>query len=270
MLTISRIVGTGCLVLGEAHRPADDDPVAPGDEVDEAVDVVAVEAGGGQQVVGVELRRGARPARRSPSQCSVEERVVEHGAPGASRPTRRWLTSWNRARSAPTRIWRKRSASAVPRPTSPAARCGFLNRSSPASGSGLIATTRAPRRLASSSAMSIRGWLVPGFWPTTRSSSACVDVVERDGALADADRLGEGRRRSTRGTCSSSRAGCSCRTAGRTAGRGTPPRCSCGRTCRRPPARASWPAARRRCGRRPRPRRSARSGRRRAAATSAR
>ena len=30
----------------------------------------------------------------------------------------------------------------------------------------------APLRLARSSAISIRGWLVPGFWPTTRISSA--------------------------------------------------------------------------------------------------
>ena len=40
-----------------------------------------------------------------------------------------------------------------------------------------------------------------------------LDVVEGDRALADADRLAERRRRSTRGTCSSSPAGCSCRTA---------------------------------------------------------
>ena len=30
----------------------------------------------------------------------------------------------------------------------------------------------APRCLAISSALSIRGWLVPGFWPTMRMSSA--------------------------------------------------------------------------------------------------
>ena len=68
------------------------------------------------------------------------------------------------------------------------------------------------------------------------------------------------RRRSTRGTCSSSRAGCSCRTAARRAGRGTPPRCWSGPTCRRWPRRG-WRAraARRRSARRRRPRRSARS-----------
>jgi hypothetical protein len=42
----------------------------------------------------------------------------------------------------------------------------------PASRSGLIETIVAPRRLASSSADSMRGWLVPGFWPTTSSRSA--------------------------------------------------------------------------------------------------
>lgn len=41
----------------------------------------------------------------------------------------------------------------------------------------------------------------------------------------------------TRGTCWSSRAGCSCRTRGRTAGGGTRPRCWCARRCRRGPRR---------------------------------
>jgi hypothetical protein len=50
--------------------------------------------------------------------------------------------------------------------------CGFLNLTSPASLSGLIAMIFAPLRFASSSALSIRGWLVPGFWPTTRMRSA--------------------------------------------------------------------------------------------------
>ncbi len=58
----------------------------------------------------------------------------------------------------------------------PAARplgvCGFLNRSSPASGSGLTLTIEAPFAFAFSSAESIRGWLVPGFCPATMISSA--------------------------------------------------------------------------------------------------
>ncbi len=33
---------------------------------------------------------------------------------------------------------------------------------------------RAPAALACSSAESIRGWLVPGFWPTTMTMSAAV------------------------------------------------------------------------------------------------
>ncbi len=49
---------------------------------------------------------------------------------------------------------------------------GFLKRTSPASRSGLIARILAPRFFAFSSAESIRGWLVPGFWPTTSSRSA--------------------------------------------------------------------------------------------------
>ncbi len=71
-----------------------------------------------------------------------------------------------------TRICRYSSASAVPRPSSPDGRCGFLNRIRPASGSGFTATIRAPLRLAFSSAVSMRGWFVPGFWPTTTIRSA--------------------------------------------------------------------------------------------------
>jgi hypothetical protein len=60
----------------------------------------------------------------------------------------------------------------VPLPTTPRGFCGFLNRTRPASRSGLIARIVAPRRFASSRALSIRGWLVPGFCPATTISSA--------------------------------------------------------------------------------------------------
>lgn len=60
----------------------------------------------------------------------------------------------------------------VPRPVRPRAVCGFLNRSMPASGSGLTVMMRAPAALARSRAVSMRGWLVPGFWPATMMRSA--------------------------------------------------------------------------------------------------
>jgi hypothetical protein len=82
------------------------------------------------------------------------------------------LRAWNSARSPFTRICRNWSHSAVPRPTTPLGRCGFLNRSSPASGSGLMLTMDAPASLASSSVPNMRGWLVPGFCPTMRMRSA--------------------------------------------------------------------------------------------------
>ena len=61
----------------------------------------------------------------------------------------------------------------MPIPLSPRGVCGLRKRSSPASGSGLIARIFAPFFFAFSSAVSIRGWLVPGFWPliTIRSAS---------------------------------------------------------------------------------------------------
>ena len=60
----------------------------------------------------------------------------------------------------------------MPRPASPRTVCGLRNLPNPASGIGLIATIRAPRRFASSSAVSIRGWLVPGFCPAMTIRSA--------------------------------------------------------------------------------------------------
>ena len=60
----------------------------------------------------------------------------------------------------------------MPPPTQPRGVCGFLNLTSPASRSGLTAMIRAPFFLAISSAVSIRGWLVPGFWPAITISSA--------------------------------------------------------------------------------------------------
>ena len=50
-------------------------------------------------------------------------------------------------------------------------------------------TILAPLRLAISSALSIRGWLVPGFWPASDDQLGVVDVLEADRGLADADRL---------------------------------------------------------------------------------
>ncbi|MCY1247511.1 hypothetical protein D9M72_608500 [compost metagenome] len=68
-------------------------------------------------------------------------------------------------------ICRYSSASGVPPPTTPEIVCGSLKLNSPASGSGFTATTLPPLSLHSFSAESIRGWLVPGFCPTTKMSS---------------------------------------------------------------------------------------------------
>ncbi len=78
-------------------------------------------------------------------------------------------------------------------------------------------------------------------------------------------------RRSTRGTCWSSRGGCWFRASARTAGTGTRPRCWCVPTCRRRIDRGPRRrGARRRRGRRPGPSRPVGSGRRPAPCTSER
>ena len=90
----------------------------------------------------------------------------------ASHSTSSAPIAWNSARSPLTRIGRCRSARSVPTPESPRGVCGLSNRMSPASGSGLTATIVAPLCFAFSRAVSIRGWLVPGFWPTMTISLA--------------------------------------------------------------------------------------------------
>ena len=81
--------------------------------------------------------------------------------------------------SPPSRIWTNSSAIGMPCPTTPCTFCGSLNRISPASGSGLTAMILAPLAFAFSSTDSIRGWLVPGFWPamTIRSALATSSTV---------------------------------------------------------------------------------------------
>ena len=107
-----------------------------------------------------------------PRQCSAMNAWSSTPPCCSSASSSSWLRARNSARSPPSRICRKRSVSLVPWPTRPRAFCGFLKRSSPASGSGLTLTMVAPARLARSSAESIRGWLVPGFWPATMIRSA--------------------------------------------------------------------------------------------------
>ena len=62
-------------------------------------------------------------------------------------------------------------------------------------GSGLIARILAPFFFAFSSAVSIRGWLVPGFWPLMTIRSASCTSSRWTDALADADGLGQRDRR---------------------------------------------------------------------------
>lgn len=61
--------------------------------------------------------------------------------------------------------------------------CGLAKRSRPRSRSGLTETMVAPRREASRSSPSMRGWLVAGFWPkmirvsaSSKSSSVTVPL----------------------------------------------------------------------------------------------
>ncbi len=167
-------------------------------------------------------------------------------------------------------IGRCRSASAVPRPSTPPTRCGLRNASSPASGSGLIATIGRAVVLGPLQRRQHSGVVGARVLADDEDQLGGVDVVERHRALADADRRAEGHAARLVAHVRAVRAGCWCRAPARSAGRRTRPRCSCAPTCRtrRGAATSAW-RARRRCGRTRRPSRSARSGSRPADGTSA-
>ena len=173
-LTISRMVGTPCSCC---VTPIAQQTMTRSLRRTSSVDLSRSPRGSARS------RRARRP-RRSVRACwansskplvlGVDEVVVQHGArPGVLGLQQQPVEALEEGEVATgLRICRNRSAIWVPRPTTPRGFCGFLNRSSPASGSGLTAMMRAPLRLASSSAESRRGWLVPGFCPTRKIRSA--------------------------------------------------------------------------------------------------
>ena len=100
----------------------------------------------------------------NPSQCSAMNRLSSTVPGLASSACRTRLdTACSSAMSPPSRICMNWSAMSVPRPMMPFTFCGFLYRRRPASGKGLTATIEAPFFFATSRAVNIRGWLVPGF-----------------------------------------------------------------------------------------------------------
>ncbi len=162
-LTISRMVGTPCLccVMPIAQQTMTRSLRRTSSRtfsISSRVSPVAARTSS-QSVVRACWANSSKPAVCA--SMKSWSRTVPGRASSASSSRR--LRAWKRARSPPGLMCRKRSAIWVPRPMTPLGFCGFLKRRSPASGSGLTATMRAPLRLASSRAESWRGWLVPGF-----------------------------------------------------------------------------------------------------------
>ena len=110
-------------------------------------------------------------------------------------------------------------------------RAGRSSRRDAASISGLMCTSRAPRRSASASQVSIRGALVAAFSPNSQIASACSQILEVGRSLPGPQRRAQ-RPAGPRGTCSSSPAGCWCRTRVPTTGIGTSPRWTADPRCK--------------------------------------
>ena len=88
---------------------------------------------------------------------------MAHPRSASSHSTNRFNTPLKNGMSPPTSMRTISSANFVGMPNNPRASCGFMNPNNPASGSGLTATILPPARLVSCSAVSCRGWFVPGF-----------------------------------------------------------------------------------------------------------
>ena len=90
-----------------------------------------------------------------------------------------FISPWKKAMSPFILTGSQRSESWVPRPKRNRGMrsgwrrsWGFLNRNAPVSGRGFTNTILHPFSFAFCSAVSIRGWLVPGFWPAMMIASA--------------------------------------------------------------------------------------------------
>ncbi|CAM5307556.1 hypothetical protein STENM327S_06075 [Streptomyces tendae] len=140
--------GHAVLVLGDAHGPADDDPLAAQHLVADPLDLFAGQTGGGDHVVPADLPGVLGELLEAAGAVADEGVVQDRAGPGVlglqEQPVQR-LEQGEVAAGPDVQETGRRSGRA--RPITPRAFCGFLNRSSPASGSGLTATTRAPLRL---------------------------------------------------------------------------------------------------------------------------
>ena len=196
-LVTSEIVGTACRCWVRPHRPADDRALGVRHQhLRHPLELRAVDAGGLQHGVEVD-RAGAglvvlevRAVRRRRSRGRSRCRARGRRPPAAACPARRTTPCRRRAGSG-----RTRRRCAMPCPITPCTFCGSLNRISPASGSGLIATIFAPLRLRLLQHRQHAGVVGARVLPGDDDQVGHLEVFDGHRALADADRLGQRRAR---------------------------------------------------------------------------
>lgn len=159
-------------LLRQPHCPGDDDLIGFEVAGGQFVDLFDAQPGGLQDGVFIQLGEVQLELLEAFA-VLLEERVIQDGpgVPGPRRRGRVWRRPGAGAMSPPRRIWMNWSAISVPWPMMPLTCWGFLYLSGPPP-AGLTATISAPLSLASSRAVSMRGWLVPGFWPMMMIRSA--------------------------------------------------------------------------------------------------
>ena len=107
-------------VLGDAHRPADDDAAAGRRPAEPPARTSPRRARWRRAARRHRATAGGPAARRPRRTCSARKSWSSTPPRSSSSSSSRRLSSWNRARSPPSLICRNSSASAVPRPMTPA------------------------------------------------------------------------------------------------------------------------------------------------------
>ena len=173
-------LATRVLVLGEAHRPAGDDPLGSA-QTSAAASICSPRRGRWRRASVVPaMRVGRAPAKSSkPAGVLVDEVAgrAPHPAAASSAPAGAVHEPGSSAEVAADPDLQEQVGDPVAATDDPAWLLRILEPQQAGLRQRIDGDDRRAARLASSRAESMRGWLVPGFCPTMKIRSAYVEVL---------------------------------------------------------------------------------------------